>query len=39
MNSRQKKMGYNAAQELMHNLGMTDEVETPPSVQIEWNKY
>ncbi len=28
MNYRQKKMGYNAAQELMHNLGMTAE---PPS--------
>ncbi len=25
MNNRQKKMGYNAAQELMANLGMTDE--------------
>ncbi len=24
MNNRQKKMGYNAAQELMQNLGMTD---------------
>ncbi|MBQ4152924.1 MAG: HPr kinase/phosphorylase, partial [Oscillospiraceae bacterium] len=28
MNNRQKKMGYNAAQELMHNLGMDfDESE------------
>ena len=25
MNNRQKKMGYNAARELMHNLGMTDD--------------
>ncbi|MCI8554418.1 MAG: HPr(Ser) kinase/phosphatase [Clostridiales bacterium] len=25
MNYRQKKMGYNAARELMHNLGMTEE--------------
>ena len=24
MNNRQKKMGYNAAQELMKNLGMTE---------------
>lgn len=24
MNNRQKRMGYNAAQELMHNLGMAD---------------
>ena len=39
MNSRQKKMGYNAAQELMHNLGMADDIPAPPSVQVEWNKY
>ena len=39
MNSRQKKMGYNAAQELMHNLGMADDVPAPASVQVEWNKY
>lgn len=38
MNNRQKKMGYNAAQELMHNLGMLDEVP-PAQVQSEWNKY
>ncbi len=30
MNNRQKKMGYNAAQELMHNLGMDDQVPPPP---------
>ena len=37
MNYRQKKMGYNAAQELMHNLGMTAE---PPSDQAkaEWDR-
>ena len=37
MNNRQKKMGYNAAQELLHNLGMLDPTdgETP---QIDhWN--
>lgn len=28
MNNRQKKMGYNAAQELMHNLGMPVEDST-----------
>ncbi len=28
MNNRQKKMGYNAAQELMHNLGMPVEEST-----------
>ena len=26
MNNRQKKMGYNAARELMHNLGMVDDI-------------
>lgn len=26
MNNRQKKMGYNAARELMHNLGMSDDI-------------
>ncbi|MBO5929537.1 MAG: HPr(Ser) kinase/phosphatase [Clostridia bacterium] len=26
MNNRQKKMGYNAAQELMQNLGMTEDI-------------
>ena len=26
MNNRQKKMGYNAARELMHNLGMIDDI-------------
>ncbi|MPN56783.1 HPr kinase/phosphorylase [bioreactor metagenome] len=26
MNNRQKRMGYNAARELLHNLGMTDDV-------------
>ena len=34
MNNRQKKMGYNAAQELMHNLGMPVE-ETTAS----WEAY
>lgn len=38
MNNRQKKLGYNAAQELMHNLGMLDDV-APPQVQMEWNKF
>ncbi len=28
MNNRQKKMGYNAAQELMQNLGMVDDLPT-----------
>ncbi len=39
MNNRQKKMGYNAAQELMHNLGMDDQAPPPPEVQTEWEQY
>ncbi len=38
MNNRQKKMGYNAAQELMKNLGMTSGLPTP-SMQAEWDKF
>ena len=37
MNNRQKKMGYNAAQELMVNLGMAEDV--PPEAQKEWHKF
>ena len=33
MNSRQKRMGYNAAQELMKNLGMADDAETIQRIQ------
>jgi len=36
MNNRQKKMGYNAAQELLTKLGMMDESE---SNGIDWAKY
>ncbi|MBQ3133619.1 MAG: HPr(Ser) kinase/phosphatase [Clostridia bacterium] len=32
MNNRQKKLGYNAAQELMHNLGMETGEESPRPV-------
>lgn len=39
MNNRQKKMGYNAAQELMHNLGMDAEAPASPEVQLEWNRF
>ena len=38
MNNRQKKMGYNAAQELLHNLGM-DVVPTTPDVKEEWDSF
>ena len=36
MNNRQKKMGYNAAQELMQNLGMPVEPGMPAS---RWDLY
>ena len=36
MNNRQKKMGYNAAQELMQNLGMPVE-NAPPAKN--WDLY
>ncbi|MBR0541389.1 MAG: HPr(Ser) kinase/phosphatase [Clostridia bacterium] len=38
MNNRQKKMGYNAAKELLHQLGIPDE--EPESEEIEiWQNY
>ena len=42
INDRQKKMGYNAAHELMAQLGMESEIPAPQPVtapQIDWNKY
>ncbi|MBQ9414841.1 MAG: HPr(Ser) kinase/phosphatase [Clostridia bacterium] len=39
MNNRQKKMGYNAAEELMHKLGMGDQAPVDPAVQEEWHKF
>ena len=41
MNNRQKKMGYNAAQELMQNLGMNaDAEEAPrPTPHPEWGAF
>lgn len=39
MNNRQKKMGYNAARELMHNLGMVEGV-IPQEDEIEmWGTF
>lgn len=39
MNNRQKKMGYNAARELMHNLGMTEDV-LPKEEEIKiWGNF
>ncbi len=39
MSNRQKKMGYNAANELMHKLGMTDETGLPADSMDDWSKY
>ncbi len=39
MNNRQKKMGYNAAQELLHKLGMDDDASVPGEVKVEWENY
>ena len=36
MSNRQKKMGYNAAQELLHRLGMGEETGLPDNTQPEW---
>ncbi|MBQ7598151.1 MAG: HPr(Ser) kinase/phosphatase [Clostridia bacterium] len=39
MNNRQKKMGYNAARELMHNLGMVEGV-IPQEDELEiWGEF
>ena len=38
MNSRQKKMGYNAAEDLLNRLGMRDDFSNPPSDE-EFNVY
>jgi HPr kinase/phosphorylase len=39
MNNRQKKMGYNAAQELMHNLGLDAGEPALPEAKIEWARF
>ena len=39
MNNRQRKMGYNAARQLLHNLGMTDDV-VPDEKEIDiWHDF
>ncbi|MBQ5994571.1 MAG: HPr(Ser) kinase/phosphatase [Clostridia bacterium] len=38
MNNRQKKMGYNAAKELLHQLGIHEEEPEPEEVEI-WQSY
>lgn len=40
MNNRQKKMGYNAAQELLEKLGMTDDLTGKKTdKQVDWDLY
>ena len=39
MSNRQKKMGYNAAQELLHKLGMAEETGLPGGSESEWEKF
>ena len=40
MNNRQKKMGYNAALELLKKLGIDDGLATEPSApKDEWQLY
>ena len=39
MNNRQKKMGYNAALELLKRLGMDDGSADEPVVKDEWQRY
>lgn len=39
MNNRQKRMGYNAAQELMHRLGMGEETGLPGDTVAKWEKF
>ena len=37
MNNRQKKMGYNSAQELLHKLGMAEDSDNPDTSH--WDQY
>ncbi|MBR2338266.1 MAG: HPr(Ser) kinase/phosphatase [Clostridia bacterium] len=39
MNNRQKKMGYNAAQELMRNLGMADDPAAISRIQKDYDLF
>ena len=40
MNNRQKKMGYNAAQELLHNLGMDSDAQKLSAEQkADWEAF
>ncbi len=37
MNNRQKKMGYNAAEELLRQLGMEGDIESTSSTKSDWD--
>ncbi len=39
MNNRQKKMGYNAAKQLLHNLGMTDDIDVEENELEIWHNF
>ena len=39
MNNRQKKMGYNAAHELLKNLGLDEGVPEEKNKEIDWDVY
>ncbi len=40
MNNRQKKMGYNAAQELLQKLGLADDIPAQPvSKEVNWDVF
>ena len=39
MNNRQKKMGYNAARELMHNLGMIEDINPQEDEIKMWGNF
>lgn len=39
MNNRQKKMGFNAAKELMFNLGMIDDADVTAEQVEEWSRF
>lgn len=39
MNNRQKKMGYNAAKELLNQLGMLDDLSSEREKTLDWEGF
>lgn len=39
MNNRQKKMGYNAASELLQKLGFAEEITPEHTKEVDWDAY